>query len=65
MVLLEQHMELGSVGITFGQPPFYAPPLTPIQALHNKCTKFIFHRVQKIKFQFLVYFADTRTLHPG
>jgi hypothetical protein len=36
MILLEQHMELGSLGITFGQLPLYVPPLTPIQALHNK-----------------------------
>jgi hypothetical protein len=49
MILLEQHMELGSLGITFGQLPLYAPPLTPIQALHNK------YSLQKIKFTYLVY----------
>jgi hypothetical protein len=38
-VLLEQHKELGSLGITFGRPPFYAPPLTPIWVLHNECSK--------------------------
>jgi hypothetical protein len=37
MVLLEQYMELGSLGTTSGWPPLYAASGTPIWALYNKC----------------------------
>jgi hypothetical protein len=37
VVLLGQHMELGSLGTTSGWPTFYAPSNTPIWALYNKC----------------------------
>jgi hypothetical protein len=55
-------MELGSLNIIFGQPPFYATPPTPIQALHNKCSKFISQQVQKkISVPRVLTFANTRT----
>jgi hypothetical protein len=38
VVLLEQHMELGSLGTTYGWPLFYAPSNTLIWALYNKCS---------------------------
>jgi hypothetical protein len=38
MVLLEQPMELDSLGTTSGWPPFYAPSNTPVWALYNKCS---------------------------
>jgi hypothetical protein len=37
-VLLEQHVELGSLGITFSWPPLYASSGTPIWALCTKCS---------------------------
>jgi hypothetical protein len=38
VVLLEQHMELDSLGITSVWPPFYAPANIPIWVLYNKCS---------------------------
>jgi hypothetical protein len=55
MVLLEQLMELGSLGTNSGWPPFYAPSNTPIWALYNNAhSRFISQQVQWIRFQFLV-----------
>jgi hypothetical protein len=68
MVLLDQHMELDISDITFGQPHFYAPPLTPIWALHNKCLLYVYISTgtkNKIPVPFVFPFADTRTLHSG
>jgi hypothetical protein len=36
MVLLEQHIKLGSLGSTFGWPLLYASSGIPIWALYNK-----------------------------
>jgi hypothetical protein len=36
VVLLKQHIELGSLGTTSGWPPFYAPTNIPIWTLYNK-----------------------------
>jgi hypothetical protein len=38
MVLLEQHVELGSLDITSSWSPLYASSGTPIWALHNECS---------------------------
>jgi hypothetical protein len=37
MVLLEQHMVLGSLHTTSSWPPFYASSNIPIWALYSKC----------------------------
>jgi hypothetical protein len=55
MVLLEQHMELDSLGTTSGWPPFYAPSNTLIcPCIINALSKFISQQVQWIKLQLLV-----------
>jgi hypothetical protein len=38
MVLLEQHIELSSLGTTSGWTPFYTPSNIPIWTLYNKCS---------------------------
>jgi hypothetical protein len=41
MVLLEQHMEMGSLVTTSGWPPFYAPTNILVWSLYNKCSLWI------------------------
>jgi hypothetical protein len=55
MVLLGQHVELGSLGVTSSWSPLCASSGTPIWALYTKCSlQTHILTVQWIKFQLLV-----------